>query len=373
MMLALMVTTRSMTVEELGWAVGSLATGVVIGLAVYRVLRRRIQRDETIARWGARDLVVRAIRTLAIVWCSTGGLYVAAQMTPLSDAISIVVEKLVAGALIGSGTIVAARTAGDLIKVTSLRTSSLTRGSSILLNVVRVAVVLVGLLVLLQTFGVKVTPLLAALGIGGLAIALALKEPLADLFAGLQLLATKKVRPGQYVRLGDGQEGYIADIDWRHTSIRQLPDNMLLVPNARLADAAIMNFDYPHSEMALLVDVRVGYESDLDHVESVTKAVARSVMQDTEGAVPSSVPFVRYHTFGDHGIDFTVVMRIQHVIAQHVVKHEFIKRLKRTYREEGIDIPYPTVRLDGQTQTRTHRSAARGTSSRPTGLPRQRR
>lgn len=358
MMLASMVTTRPMSVEELGWAAGTLALGIVTGLVVSTVLRRRIRRDEAIARRGARNLAVRAISTLAIFWCSAAGLYAASQVAPLTEAVAITIEKLVVGALIGSGTLVAARTAGDLVKVMSLRTSSLTRGSSILLNVVRVAVVVVGLLVLLQTFGVKVTPLLAALGVGGLAIALALKEPLADLFAGLQLLATKKVRPGQYIRLDDGQEGYIADIDWRHTSIRQLPDNMILVPNGRLADAAIMNFDYPDSEMSLLVDVRVGYESDLDHVESVTTAVARSVMQDTPGAVSSSVPFVRYHTFGDHGIDLTVVMRICHVVDQHRVKHEFIKRLRRTYHEEGIDIPYPSVRLDGQNRTLSDRSAA---------------
>ncbi|HEY2078359.1 MAG TPA: hypothetical protein VGH53_18685 [Streptosporangiaceae bacterium] len=89
--------------------------------------------------------------------------------------------------------------------------------------------------------------------------------------------------------------------------------------------------------------VGVAYDSDLDHVELVTCEVAREVMRTVEGGVPTHEPVVRFHAFGNSSIDFSVMLRTSEVTLQYVIVHEFIKRLHRRYREEGIEIPYPTV------------------------------
>jgi len=345
-MIDIPVFTRGVETHELVRAALFGAGGAVAGFVVYRLLLSRLRGLASITSWGGDRIVLAALRDAAMLSFTVAGTYVAVRTLPFDADIARTFDRVLFAAAVVATTLITARTVSAVIKLFSMRSASVGRGSSIFLNVARIAVGAVGLLVLLQTLGVRIAPLLAALGVGGLAIALALQEPMKNFFAGLQLLATRKVRPGHYVKLDTGDEGYITDVDWRHTSMRQLPDNMVIVPNAALADAVITNYDYPRREMSLVVDVGVHHDSDLDHVEKVTVDVASGVMRDVEGAVRDWEPFVRFHTFADSSIDFSVILRISHVTDQHLVRHEFLKRLKRRYAEEEIRIPFPTVAIE---------------------------
>jgi small-conductance mechanosensitive channel len=139
----------------------------------------------------------------------------------------------------------------------------------------------------------------------------------------------------------------VQDVTWRYTTIRQLPNNLTIVPNAKLASAVITNFYLPDTEMAVLVPVGVSYGSDLGRVETVTVAVGKEIMAEVKGGVPAFEPFIRYNAFGDSSINFTVILRGREVVDQHLIRHEFIKRLHERYRAEGIEIPFPqrTVHL----------------------------
>ena len=178
-----------------------------------------------------------------------------------------------------------------------------------------------------------------------------MQDTLANLFAGIHILLSRQVRPGDFIRLGSGQEGYVQDVTWRYTTIRQLANNLTIVPNTQLASAVTANFSLPDPQQAVALDVGVSYDSDLRKVELVTVEVGREVMQQVEGGVPDFVPFIRYHSFGDSAVQFTVILRGREYESQYLIKHEFIKRLHRRYREEGIEIPYPirTVRLERET------------------------
>ena len=131
------------------------------------------------------------------------------------------------------------------------------------------------------------------------------------------------------------------DIGWRAARIRMLPNNLVLVPNAKLAQAIVTNYDLPEQEMAVLVNLGVDYASNLRQVEQVTCDVAREVLRTTPGGVTTFEPFIRYHTFGASSIDFTVILRAREFVDQYVIKHEFVKRLHERYAEEGITIPFP--------------------------------
>jgi small-conductance mechanosensitive channel len=116
---------------------------------------------------------------------------------------------------------------------------------------------------------------------------------------------------------------------------------MVIVPNSKLASTLVTNYHQPEKEMAVLVQVGVSYQSDLKKVERITIEVAREVMRDVEGGVREFEPFTRYHTFGDSGINFSVIMRGREFTDQFLIKHEFIKRLHERYQQEGIEIPFP--------------------------------
>jgi small-conductance mechanosensitive channel len=207
--------------------------------------------------------------------------------------------------------------------------------------VVNAAVFLIGLLVIFQTMGVQVAPIITALGIGGLAVALALQSTLGNFFAGIQILAQKELHTGDYVVLDGGQEGYVLDVGWRATTLRMLGNNLVIVPNTKLVDAIIVNYALPSRPFSVLLQVSVAYGSDLGKVERVAIDVAREVSQRVEGAVKDFTPLVRFHTFGESGVNFTLVAQSEDVPAQHVIKHELVKALHQRFAAEGIEIPFP--------------------------------
>ncbi len=196
-------------------------------------------------------------------------------------------------------------------------------------------------LIVLDRLKITITPFLASLGIGGLVVALALQDTLSNFFSGVYIFFDKPVRIGDYIMLETGQEGYVQHIGWRSTRIRMLPNNILIIPNAKLVGSQITNFYLPEPEMAVLVQVGVSYQSDLEKVERVTVEVAKQVLQEVEGGVKEFDPFIRYHTFSDFSINFTVILRVKEYVHKYLIIHEFIKRLHRRYQQEGIEIPFP--------------------------------
>lgn len=212
-------------------------------------------------------------------------------------------------------------------------------------GIIRVSVRLIvfgmGGLILLDSFGVSITPLIASLGVGSLAIALALQPTLENLFSGIQLVIDKPIQVGHFIKLESGEEGYVDKIGWRSTWIRMLPNNTVIMPNKNLVNAKIVNYYYPEKELAVLVQVGVHYNSDLEQVERVTIEVAKETLKEVPGGIGTFEPFIRYHTFGDFSINFSVILRAREFVDNYLIIHEFIKRLHKRYAKEGIVIPYP--------------------------------
>ena len=198
-----------------------------------------------------------------------------------------------------------------------------------------------GLLVILQYYGISIAPILTAAGVGGMAVALALQETLANIFSGLHLILSKQLRIGEYIRLGSGEEGRVTDITWRFTTIIPLgASNTIVIPNKTIAGANITNFSRPTLNINVSVPVGVAYDSDLAAVERITIETAKEVLARVDNN-PDANPLVLYTDFGDSSINFKVILPSSMFDNQGIIKHEFIKALTDRYRTEGIDIPYP--------------------------------
>ena len=197
-------------------------------------------------------------------------------------------------------------------------------------------------LIFLSTIGISITPILASLGIGSLAVGLALQDTLSNLFSGIHIAFDKPIRIGDYVKLESNQEGYVTEIGWRSTRILMLSNDTVIVPNNKLTSTIITNYYFPDKEKIVTVEVSVHYDSDLEKVERVTIEVAKEVLRKTQGGVPNFQPLVRYHTFNSSSIDFTAVLRGKEFVDQYILKHEFVKALQDRYKKEGIIIPYPS-------------------------------
>ncbi|MFG2713114.1 mechanosensitive ion channel family protein [Streptomyces goshikiensis] len=319
----------------------ALAAGAAAGLLL-RALMRWLGRHAERTRWRGDDVIVDALRTIAPGAAVIAGAAVATTTLPLTARVEGFVTQSLTAVLILIATLSAARVVAGLVQSVAGARTGVAGSASIFVNITRVVVLVMGVLVALETMGVSIAPLVTALGVGGLAVALALQDTLANLFAGVHILASKTVQPGDYIRLSSGEEGYVVDINWRNTVVRNLSNNLVIIPNGRLARTNMTNFTQPEQQLSILVQVGVGYESDLEHVERITLDVVDSVMADINGAVPDHEGAVRFHTFADSRINFTVILGVGEFSDQYRIKHEFIKRLHQRFRAEGISIPAPT-------------------------------
>ena len=326
--------------------------GFLAGIVFEKVIIRKLKSVALRTKWRGDEIVIAAIRGMAILWFSIAGIYGAILSVPLSPTLLNPIQKILLVIVIFSGTIVIARIAAGFVDSYANRVKGVLASTSIFINLTKLAVFLVGVLVILQSLGVSISPILATLGVGGLAVALAFQDTLSNLFSGLHIIASKQLRPGDYVRLDTGEEGYVTDITWRNTTIRALPNNMIIVPNSKLASTIVTNYYQPAKVMSVIIQVGVSYDSDLTRVEEVTLDVAKEVLREVKGGVSEFEPFIRYHTFADFSINFSVILRAKEFVDQYRVKHEFIKRLHERYKKEGIEIPFPirTVYMQSETE-----------------------
>ncbi|MBU0600442.1 mechanosensitive ion channel family protein [bacterium] len=318
-----------------------LLTTLCLGVAVRQFLFSRLSRWSKNTKSEIDDAIITTIRGPFVIWCLMIGIYLALEVSKLPKDWVDTAGKAILVLGILSVTLVLANISARLVKMYSGKIEAALPVTSLTQNITRIIIFGIGILIILNSLGISITPILATLGVGGLAVALALQDTLSNLFAGFHIVVAKQIKVGDYVKLDSSEEGYVTDINWRTTKIRMLPNNVVLIPNDKLTKAIVTNYYLPDKEMAVLVQVGVHYNSDLRRVEGITSEVAKEVMKEVEGGVPGFEPFIRYHTFGDFSINFTVILRAREFVDQYLIKHEFIKRLHERYTKEGIVIPYP--------------------------------
>lgn len=288
------------------------------------------------------DILINSIRFPVVVWWLMLSIFFALKVSHLPDDIVLFFNKLILVVSVTSVTFVAAGIAGKLIKLYSANNKDATIGiTSLTHNVAKAAIFTCGGLILLSGLGISIAPMLTALGVGGLAVALALQDTLSNFFSGLGITLAKQIRIGDYIKLESGQEGYVSDINWRSTKIKMLSNNIVIIPNTKITQAIVTNYHLPDKEVMVTLDLGVHYNSDLAYVEKVTLDVAQEVVKDVAQAVAGFEPLMHYHSFGESSIGFTVIFRVQDINAQGILKHEFIKRLHKRFKKEGMVIPYP--------------------------------
>jgi small-conductance mechanosensitive channel len=320
----------------------------VLGFLVRHVAFRALHKWRSTTLTPLDDVVIRALRGPSIVWCVLIGVYSALASAQLPPETSSVILNVVNVLLVLSVTAAVAALSRATLG-TALRKHNLAiPATGLSLTVVTVVIWIVGGLIVLSGLGVAITPLLTALGVGGLAVALALQETLSNFFAGLHLLLEKPLRVGDFVKLESGQEGYVEDIGWRTTRIRMLPNNTVIIPNNKITQSILTNYYLPETRMAALIPISVSYEADPDHVERVLLEEATGAIDQIPGLLAEPAPLVRFIPgFGQSSMDFTLVCQVREFTDQYLVQHELRKRIFRRFKEEGLEIPYPqrTVHL----------------------------
>jgi small-conductance mechanosensitive channel len=328
--------------RQLAWSALAFVVATVVALLLRALLLSVLRRwAGTPDGWAS---LAHAIRLPSILWAIVLGLWVgiefASQSESLPGRLSQQVSLVLEVAVILSVTITVANVLSTLIRRVSERQALGGPITGLGQSVARGVVFIVGSLVLLGAFGVQITPILTALGVGGLAVALALQDTLSNLFAGVHLLADKPIRVGDYVKLADTVEGHVEDIGWRSTRVRMLQNVVVTIPNKKVAESIITNYDMPEPRLALLIRVAVDYGSDPDLVERALVEEATRAAGEVPGLLGVPAPSARLIPgFGDFSLDFTLVCHVTSFTDQFLVQHELRKRILRRLGTEGIQIP----------------------------------
>ena len=333
-----------------------LVVALIVGIALNRLLTRKLEAKVEASDSELMEIFFRAMKGVPISLCLVIGLYWGVQAADLPASLDKIFSYVLFTVIIFSLTRVCERTLSGFIRLKFSGSSDMTQ-STLLDTILRVAIYASGVLIVLDYFNISIAPIMAAMGVGGMAVAFGVRETLENIFSGLQIIVSKQLRVNDYIRLSTGDEGRVTDINWRYITVTPPSDsNVVVIPNKVIASSVITNFSQPRDDIILVVPIGVGYESDLDQVERVTIEVARELQIKIDGYEPQFdengkdinlfAPVVRYQKFNDSSIDFNAVMHVRSFTNQYILKHEFIKAIKKRFDAEGINIPFPIRTLD---------------------------
>lgn len=332
------------------WPAVIIGGAIILGILLERLVLVHLRKLAEKTEWRGDEVIIDSLRGIIIAVLTITGLFFASYSLPIPPSFLVLIHKSLTVLLILCGTVTLSRMAVGFLSLSSATAEGQTKSASILVYVARAVVYLIGILIVLQSLGISITPLLTALGVGGLAVALALQDTLSNLFAGIHILASRKIRPGDYIRLETGQEGAVIDISWRTTTIQAPANHLIIVPNTRVASSIVMDFDRPSRDVSVTVPLAVSYDNDFTKVERVTLEVAREVLKEGSGGVQEFDPIVRISGIADFAIQFNVIFRAGQYNDQFLLKHEFLRRIHSRYRQDGISLPVPVhdVRMKGE-------------------------
>jgi small-conductance mechanosensitive channel len=318
------------------------------------VARRLFMR--ALKAWTARThsstgtVLYEALRGPTLIWALILAVHLAFQGSDLPVKFTHPVSSTLLALWIVSLTLMSMRVVGNMVRFYGTQIPGALPVTTLTQNLAQISVVILGVLILLNHFSVSITPILTALGVGGLAVALALQDTLSNLFGGFYVAVAGQVRLGDYVKLNTGEEGYVTDIGWRCTTFRALAHNLIIVPNAKLAQAIVTNYYLPDKRISANFSVTVGYDADPDAVAAVLAEVLQQAAGEVPGMLAEPAPAVAFDPgFGEVGMGFTATFHVAEFANQFPVRNELRKRVLRRLRAEGIGIPYPsrTVYLRG--------------------------
>ena len=202
-----------------------------------------------------------------------------------------------------------------------------------------------GALLILGTLGIPISPLIAGLGLGGVAVALAIQPTLANMFAGTYVVTENIISPGDYIEMEGGISGYVIEVSLRSTRIRTWENKLVVIPNSRLVDTIVTNHSEPTPPVNVFLTCGVSYDSDLARVEAVSMDVMNSVLETSLHGVQEYGAYFAFDNFGESNVDFWLFVQAKDRLASFDLRSELIHELHRRFDKEGIVINYPVRSL----------------------------
>lgn len=218
-------------------------------------------------------------------------------------------------------------------------------------KIIRVVIFLIGVIVVLDHFGINIGSLLVSLGVGSLAIALAAQDTIANMIAGFVIMLDQPYRIGDRIQLPTGEVGDVVEIGLRSTRILNFDNNYIIAPNADLIKSKIINYSFPFESIRAYVDVSVAYGTDIDKAREILLNLANQhpkVLKDPP-------PEVFVIELAPSGIILRLNMRTSEFKNKWFVETSIRESIYKIFQQEDINIPLPqhVVRIIKEDGTQT--------------------
>ena len=317
-----------------------LLIALLIGLLIRQVVFVKVKKlaERTVNFYD--DIILETLRRKTVLWV----VLIAAIMTiptlPWEPVYRNVAEQIAMALLIISMTMAVVGGISEAIRQYTVASGAGVGGTTLIRYVISFVFYAIGLAVVLSLFNVSLLPAITALGVGGLAVALAFQDTLANLFAGIYMTISKDRHMGDYVQLSSGEEGFVQDVSWRTTTLRTLANNLVIIPNKKLSESILTNYSLPEARLSVELSVGISYDTDPAWVEEILIDIVRKAYGDVEGVIDED-PAIRFFAFADSSLTMRVFVQVDNVEHRFTARHELMKRVYKRFKEEGITIPFP--------------------------------
>jgi small-conductance mechanosensitive channel len=322
-----------------------LAGGILLGWILRKWLFPILIKIAGKTKPQSDNLILISFKKWIIVLIVALGGYIGINRIPFNTKYHAWIDKSFIIFYILCATIMLSEIVTGMIRFKTSETGSAIPSSSIINKIARAIIYGIGLVLILQSVGISVAPILTAMGVGGLAVALALQDTLSNLFAGLQILAAGKINQNDFIRLDNGQEGFVLDISWRITTIKNAANQIIIVPNAKLSNMIATNMLLEKKIFTVGIDISIDRKNDLQKVEEITKDVVLQTLNEVKGGIMPEEPTVRFMRFGNNSIDLRVSLQVQEHAQQAEATHLFIMKIHERFMKEEIVLATPIALL----------------------------
>ena len=323
------------------------AVALALGMVLYRFLLRGVKQLVTRDESGLQGRIIEALRVPLLMWILLVALLVALRDLD-ANSLPRLLQALLLYTLLGL-IVVSFTMAATRLTILVLSTYFAKTGqpiTTLTLTLVRMVWAIPGVLLVMNLFGISLAPILTALGVGGLAVALGLRDTLSNLFAGFYVSIAGQFDQGDFVKLGTGEEGYVADIRWRITSLRTLSNHLILIPNSKLAEAIVTNFSKPDRLLTITLPVRVSHAADVNTVERLLLESAEEVAALNPDLLSTPAPSVSFSSgFIESGLELLLVVTVPEYQKQFKVLDQLRRAILKRLRSEGVEFAVPLRRV----------------------------
>lgn len=204
---------------------------------------------------------------------------------------------------------------------------------------IKVVLIILTIIYLLSYWGIEIGPLLAGVGIGGVAIAFALQASLSNIFGGISIILDKTIRVGDWIKLDDGTVGIIQKIGLRSTKLKTFDNEILFIPNSKLSDSKIQNIAMPEPKARVVIPFGVAYGSDINKVKKIVEKEIRKITNFIEDPEPS----VKFLEMGDSALNFKAFFFVKSFQDRFNAIDEANTKIYNALNKAKIEIPYPQM------------------------------